>query len=85
MVIVLHPPYRLVLAPCDFTLFPKLEMKLKGRHFETVSDIHGNLKWHLTTLKKMTSTILLKCGKNDGIAVYIPKETTMKEIAAKIE
>jgi transposase len=30
MVIVPHPPYSPDLAPCDFTLFPKLKMKLKG-------------------------------------------------------
>jgi hypothetical protein len=28
MVIVPHPPYSPDLAPCDFALFPKLEMKL---------------------------------------------------------
>jgi hypothetical protein len=39
MVIVPHPPYSPDLAPCDFALFPKLKMKLKGRRFETVSDI----------------------------------------------
>jgi hypothetical protein len=39
MVIIPHPPYLLDLPPCDFTLFPKLKIKLKGRHFETVSDI----------------------------------------------
>jgi hypothetical protein len=33
----------------------------------------------------MTSTVLLKRGKNDGIAVYIPKETILKEKAAKIK
>jgi hypothetical protein len=33
----------------------------------------------------MTSTVLLKCKKNDGMAVYIPKETILKEMAAKIE
>jgi hypothetical protein len=27
----------------------------------------------------------LKCEKNDGIAVYVPKETILKEMAAKIE
>jgi hypothetical protein len=36
---LLYPPYLLGLAPRDFALFPKLKMKLKGRHFETVSDI----------------------------------------------
>jgi transposase len=30
IIIVLHPPYSPDLAPCDFTLFPKLKMKLKG-------------------------------------------------------
>jgi transposase len=51
MVIVSHPPYSPDLAPCDFALFPKLKMKVKGRCFETVSDIQresqvvlGNIK-----------------------------------------
>jgi hypothetical protein len=29
--------------------------------------------------------VLLKCGKNYGIDVYVPKETILKEMAAKIE
>jgi hypothetical protein len=33
----------------------------------------------------MTSTMLFKHGKNYGIIVYVPKETILKEIAAKIE
>jgi hypothetical protein len=33
----------------------------------------------------MTSTVLLKHGKNYGIAVYIPKGAILKEMAAKIE
>jgi hypothetical protein len=32
----------------------------------------------------MASTVVLKPGKNDGIAVYIPKESVLK-MAAKIE
>jgi hypothetical protein len=44
MVIVPHPPYLPHLAPCDFTLFPKLKMKLKGQRFETVSDIQKESK-----------------------------------------
>jgi hypothetical protein len=39
MVIAPRSPYSPDLAPCDFALFPKLKMKLKGQHFETVSDI----------------------------------------------
>jgi hypothetical protein len=33
----------------------------------------------------MTTTVLFKCGKNYGIAVYVPKETILKEMAAKIK
>jgi transposase len=32
------PPYSPDLAPCDFYLFPKLKLKLKGHHFGTVTD-----------------------------------------------
>jgi hypothetical protein len=38
MVSVPHPPNSLDLVPCDFALFPKLKMKLKGQRFETASD-----------------------------------------------
>jgi hypothetical protein len=33
----------------------------------------------------MTSAVLLKRGKSDGIAVYVPKENILKEMGAKIE
>jgi hypothetical protein len=42
MVIVPNPSYSPDLAPCDFASFPKLKMKLKGRHFQTVSDIQSD-------------------------------------------
>jgi hypothetical protein len=42
-------------------------------------------KWYLTALRKMTSMVLWKHGKNYDIAVYVPKETLLKEMAAKIE
>jgi hypothetical protein len=29
--------------------------------------------------------VLLKHGKNDGIAVYVPKETTLKKIATQVD
>jgi hypothetical protein len=43
MIIVPHPPYSQDIAPCEFALFPKLKMKLKVRHFETMSDIQAVL------------------------------------------
>jgi hypothetical protein len=60
-------------------------MKLEGRRFKTASDIQRVLKWYSTELREITTTVLLKRGKNDGSAVYIPKETILKEMAAKIE
>jgi hypothetical protein len=33
----------------------------------------------------MASTVPLKSGKNDRVAVYVPKETILKQMAAKIE
>jgi hypothetical protein len=56
-------------------------MKLKGRRFETVSHIRKEFQ----AVRKMASTVLWSVGKNGGIAVYLLKETILKEIAAKIE
>jgi histone-lysine N-methyltransferase SETMAR len=51
MVIVPHPPYSPDLAPFDFALFHKLNMKLKGRRFETVSDIQRELQAVLDSIQ----------------------------------
>jgi hypothetical protein len=45
----------------------------------------GNRNQYSTALRKTTSMVFLKHGKNDVITVYIPKETILKELAAKIE
>jgi hypothetical protein len=50
MVIVHHPSYLPNLAPCDFALFP--ELKLKGQHFETVSDIRRESQAVLDSIKE---------------------------------
>jgi len=36
-----HPPYSPDLSPCDYFLFPKLKLPLKGHLFEDVQDIQG--------------------------------------------
>ncbi|PNF19677.1 hypothetical protein B7P43_G16064 [Cryptotermes secundus] len=51
-VIVPHPLYLLDLAPCDFTLFPKLKIKLKGQSFERVSDIQRQSQVVLDSIKE---------------------------------
>jgi hypothetical protein len=65
-------------------LFPKLKMKLKGWHFETLTDIRSELQVVLDSIKENDFHVLLKRAKNYGIAVHVPKETILKEMAAKI-
>jgi hypothetical protein len=60
-------------------------MKLKGRHFETVSDIQRELQIVLDRIKENDFHGAIEVWKNNGIAVYIPKETILKEMAAKIK
>jgi hypothetical protein len=50
-----------------------------------VSDIQRELQAALDSIKENAFQVLLKRGKNDGIAVYIAKETILKEMAGKIE
>lgn len=45
-----HPPYSPDLAPCDFYLFPKLKLKLKGHYFGTIEDIQKTVTDDLNTL-----------------------------------
>jgi hypothetical protein len=85
MVIVPHPPYSPDLAPGDFALLPKLKMILNGRRSETVSDIQMESQRYLKAFRKITSTVLPMCRRNHGIAVYVAKETVLKEMAAKVE
>jgi hypothetical protein len=59
-------------------------MKLMGR-FETVSEIQRKSHAVLDGIKENDSHGVLKHGKKDGITVYVPKETILKEMAAKIE
>jgi hypothetical protein len=89
MVIVPHPPYSPDIAPYDFTLFPKLKMKLKGRRVETVFDIKRESQAVLDSIEENDFHGALKRGKkkkkNDGIAENVPKEIILKEMAVKIE
>jgi hypothetical protein len=89
MIIVPHPPYSPDLPSCDFVLFPKMKMKLKGRRFETVSDIHRESQAVLDSIKENDFHGAFeawggKKKKKDWIAVYVPKEPILKEMAANI-
>jgi hypothetical protein len=77
MVIVPYSPYSSDLAPLCLRLVSQIENETEGTTFWN-SIWHR--KRHSTALRKLTSTALLKHGKDDGIPVYVPKE-----MAAKIE
>ena len=48
-------PYSPDLAPCDFYLFPKLKLKLKGHHFRTIVNIQKVVTDELNTLTENDS------------------------------
>jgi hypothetical protein len=83
MVIVPHPPYSPDLAPCDLILFSKLKMKLKGRHFETVSDIRRELQV-LDSITENDFHGAFEVWRKQFTTIYIPMETILKEMAARI-
>ena len=47
-----HPPYSPDLAPCDFFLFLKLKMSLKGRRFNTIEEIQSESQAVLNTVQE---------------------------------
>jgi hypothetical protein len=49
---VCQPPYSPDLAPCDFWLFLKLKMPLKGRRFQTANEIKENATRQLMAIPK---------------------------------
>jgi len=48
--VIPHPPYSPDSASCDFFLFPKMKLKLKGRRFDTVEEIQAESQRVLDTL-----------------------------------
>jgi hypothetical protein len=50
MVVIPHPPYSLDLPPCEFFLFPKMKLKLKGRRFGIIEQIQTESQRVLDTL-----------------------------------
>ena len=52
MTVIPHPPYSPDLAPCDFFLFPKLKLRMKGRRFDTIEEIQEESQRVLDTIPK---------------------------------
>jgi hypothetical protein len=52
MAVIPHPPYSSHLTPCDFFLFPKMKLKLKGCRFDTTEEIKAKSQKLLDTLRE---------------------------------
>jgi len=52
MTVIPHPPYSPDLAPCEFFLFPKLKLRMKGRRFDTTEEIQEESQRVLHTIPK---------------------------------
>jgi hypothetical protein len=68
------------MAPCDFWLFPKLKMPLKGTRFESREDIMRNVTAWLITIPKDVFQKCFQQWRSAGRSVCITKETTLKGI-----
>ena len=45
-----HPAYSPDLAPCDFYVFPKMKLRLKGRCFASIEEVQAQSQQLLNTL-----------------------------------
>jgi histone-lysine N-methyltransferase SETMAR len=64
MTVIPHPPYSPDLATSDFSLFPHLKVKLKGRHFDTVEVIETESQAVLNTVTEHDfQDVFQKCQK----------------------
>jgi hypothetical protein len=75
MTVIPHSPYSPDLAPCDFFLFPKMKLKLKGCQFDTNEEIQAksqrvldtpNRKGFLGSVPKMEETVEGNYCEGDG-------------------
>lgn len=46
-----HPPYSPDLAPCDFSLFPKMKEPLRGKRFESIEELTIEVQNSLNSFK----------------------------------
>ena len=50
--LVPHPPYSPDLAPCDFSFFPQMKMKLKGNRYDTIEEVQSATRAVLKTFEE---------------------------------
>jgi len=66
---VCQSPYSPDLALCDFWLFSKLKLPLKGRRFPTTNEIKENATRQLMAIPKKDFSDCFESERNAGISV----------------
>ena len=82
MTVIPHPPYSPDLTPCDFFPFPKMKLKLKGLLMTALKRSRPYCRMWWRCWRHMTSRSASDHGNPAGIAVSMPKGTTLKGIGA---
>jgi histone-lysine N-methyltransferase SETMAR len=82
MTVILHQPYSPDLAPCDFSLVPRLKIKLKGCCFDTIEVIEAESQAVLNTLTEHNFQDAFKNGRSTGNGVFVWKGTTLRVMVA---
>jgi len=78
--VVLHPPYSPDVAPCDFSLFPTIKKKLKGKRFATVEEVKTSSQEALSNIKLQQFQRCFTQWEKDWTSVLPPMESVLKEI-----
>jgi hypothetical protein len=74
MTVIPHPPY--------FSLFPRLKIKQKGRHSDTIEVIGAKSQMVLNTLTEQDFQDAYKNGRSAGNGAYARKGTTSRVMVA---
>jgi hypothetical protein len=79
-----HPPYSPDLAPCNFFLFPKMKLQLKGRRFNKVEEIQCESQNVHGRLREQDFSTCSSSGNGAGINASLHKGTILKGMLPKI-
>jgi hypothetical protein len=70
------------LALCDFWLFPKVKMTIKGKRFELIQDIETATTAQLKTQKRTSRTA--SESENNGISVFEARVSILRGINGNV-
>jgi hypothetical protein len=93
MTVVPHAPYSPELTLCEYSLFPRLKIRLKGCHFETIEVIEAGSQAALKTLTeddfqdelKHGSGAYARKGTTSGVGVGVASRPKVTPVAETVD